>query len=116
MSTMANDEGWLEAEVEAIFGPRAAAAPRQDAQRVMDDPEAVPMPAEWPASPLDVAGPIRVESRSAPGTFHEVRREGGALTCDCRGFSFRKTCRHIREVEAALRAGAQDERVEGGEI
>ena len=51
----------------------------------------------------------KFESRSEPGTFHEVRRtlKGGVLYCTCPGWRFgprdpqtgrKRDCRHVRHV------------------
>ena len=39
---------------------------------------------------------VAVPSQSTPGKFHLVSSAG----CDCKGFSYRQTCRHFRQVQA----------------
>ncbi len=40
-----------------------------------------------------------VESTSQPGTFYTVERGKDYIRCNCPGFKFRGTCRHIKEIE-----------------
>ncbi len=39
---------------------------------------------------------VAVPSQSVPGLYHLVSSAG----CDCKGFSYRQTCRHWRAVQA----------------
>ena len=39
---------------------------------------------------------VLVPSASVPGKYHLVTR----ATCDCKGFSYRGDCRHLRAVQA----------------
>lgn len=41
-------------------------------------------------------GLVLVASQSTPGTWHEVDTERGR--CDCAGFGWRHTCRHLQAV------------------
>ncbi len=37
---------------------------------------------------------------SKPGSTYAVQLEGGiGVSCECKGFQFRKTCRHLKEAE-----------------
>ncbi len=46
---------------------------------------------------------VAVPSQSVPGLYHLVSSAG----CDCRGFSYRQTCKHWRAVQAeALKVAA----------
>lgn len=37
---------------------------------------------------------------SKPGSSYSVRFDGKHWSCDCVGFSFRKTCKHVNETKA----------------
>ena len=41
-------------------------------------------------------------SSSDPGKFHTLTFEANEVTCTCPGFEYRGTCRHARELKAAL--------------
>lgn len=42
---------------------------------------------------------VEVPSKSEPGTTHKVAKlADGEVVCTCKGFEYRKTCRHIREA------------------
>jgi hypothetical protein len=45
---------------------------------------------------------VAVPSASVPGKFHLTT----ASSCDCRGFQFRRTCRHLEAVRAEIAARA----------
>ena len=45
---------------------------------------------------------VAVPSQSTPNLWHLVTLAG----CDCRGFSFRQTCKHFRAVQAEIAARA----------
>jgi SWI/SNF-related matrix-associated actin-dependent regulator 1 of chromatin subfamily A len=59
---------------------------------------------QWLASVL--AGPAevkyRVASGSQAGAFYELLVNGNDVSCSCRGFEFRGTCRHALEVKTCL--------------
>ena len=46
---------------------------------------------------------VLVPSASTPGKYHLVTR----ATCDCKGFSFRGDCRHVRMVQAEIAARSE---------
>ena len=57
-----------------------------------------------------LAGPARVvyaiASTSDPKAFHRLEMEGADIACDCKGFSYRGMCRHVRDLKNALATGA----------
>ena len=56
-----------------------------------------------------LAGPARVvyaiASASDPRSHHRVEVEGADINCDCKGFSYRGMCRHVRDLKNALATG-----------
>lgn len=46
----------------------------------------------------------RVESRSNPGTWHEVYYKSCGGHCTCRGFRYNRWCAHLEEVEKEYEA------------
>lgn len=56
---------------------------------------------------------MRVQSRSAPGTWHHVRHAGTPEpTCDCPGFTFRRNCAHVQAVLDAAPARKEEPRMD----
>ena len=57
-----------------------------------------------------LAGPVRVvyavTSASNPRSSYRVEVEGADIVCDCKGFSYRGMCRHVRDLKSALATGA----------
>ncbi len=57
-----------------------------------------------------LAGPRRivytVASSTDPKAFHRVEVDGADIACDCKGFSYRGMCRHVRDLKQSLAAGA----------
>jgi hypothetical protein len=51
-----------------------------------------------------------VSSRGVPGTSHAVRwfLDSGEWNCECQGFVWRETCRHIKLVEEWTLQGLLD--------
>lgn len=47
-----------------------------------------------------------VSSSSQPGRWYTVANG----TCDCKGFEYRRTCRHVRAVEIAQRQPSRPQR------
>lgn len=43
-----------------------------------------------------------VKSDSRKGGSYTVTREGNHFSCDCLGFQFRKSCRHILQIKAKV--------------
>jgi len=58
---------------------------------------------------LALAGPQRlvyaIASSSDPAAIHRVEVEGADIACDCKGFSYRGMCRHVRDLKTALATG-----------
>ena len=56
-----------------------------------------------------LAGPVRVvyavTSASNPRSSYRVEVEGADIACDCKGFSYRGMCRHVRDLKSALATG-----------
>ena len=56
-----------------------------------------------------LAGPVRVvyavSSASNPRSSYRVEVEGADIACDCKGFSYRGMCRHVRDLKSALATG-----------
>ena len=56
-----------------------------------------------------LAGPVRVvyavDSASDPRAVHRLEVEGADIACDCKGFSYRGMCRHVRDLKSALASG-----------
>jgi len=52
--------------------------------------------------PLEVA-PVPGEKtwsvKGSKGNLYSVKLSGGAYTCSCPGFGFRRKCRHIKEIK-----------------
>ena len=47
---------------------------------------------------LNKRGEVVCVARSSDGErVYEVRKEAKSLTCECKGFQFRRSCRHIKE-------------------
>ena len=47
-----------------------------------------------------------VASTSGKDHTYRVEVEGSDITCDCKGFSYRGMCRHVRDLKQALATGA----------
>lgn len=47
-------------------------------------------------------GVYTVTSESEPGVKHYLVSKNGVDGCDCRGFQFRQSCRHIEALRARL--------------
>ncbi len=47
---------------------------------------------------------FRVRSKSGKGSYR-VEVDGADVSCECAGFSYRGTCRHVRDLKAALARG-----------
>ena len=56
-----------------------------------------------------LTGPERIvysiDSASGSGGAYRLEVEGPDITCDCKGFSYRGMCRHVRDLKAALATG-----------
>ncbi len=48
---------------------------------------------------------VKVRSATSTDTSYSVRVDGPLATCECRGFRFRGSCRHVNAVRAAMAAG-----------
>lgn len=54
-------------------------------------------------NPAPDAITIAVPSASAPDTWHTLTIfDDGVITCSCKGYTYRHTCRHTREEAARL--------------
>lgn len=51
---------------------------------------------------LERYGPIvcRMNSSSDPDKIYEIRLLNGSYSCQCRGYAFRKTCKHVVEARS----------------
>jgi len=47
---------------------------------------------------------VRVRSATSTASYR-VRVDGPLATCECKGFRYRGSCRHVTAVRAALAAG-----------
>ena len=58
-----------------------------------------------------LAGPrrqlFRAPSSRQPDRFYSLEVVGVDITCECKGFSYRGACTHVRELKASLVTGAQ---------
>lgn len=53
-----------------------------------------------------------VASATEAGRSHVVALQGSRMHCDCTGFGYRGTCRHVKAVEAYIAAEQAVERAE----
>ena len=44
----------------------------------------------------------QVDSKTNPDSSHFITLENGVWVCDCVGFKFRQSCRHVKEVLAVV--------------
>ena len=56
---------------------------------------------------------IQIASASQPGVTYTIHRTANGLVCDCPGFRYRKTCKHLVEVAAAEEATITSEPLDG---
>ena len=50
---------------------------------------------------------FRAPSARQAGRFYSLEVVGADIACECKGFSYRGTCTHVRELKACLVAGAE---------
>ena len=50
---------------------------------------------------------FRAPSARQEGRFYNLEVVGADIACECKGFSYRGTCTHVRELKACLVAGAE---------
>ena len=56
-----------------------------------------------------ITATVQVASASKPGVKYTIRQTANGLVCDCPGFRFRKSCKHVAEVGAAEEARTTSE-------
>jgi hypothetical protein len=74
--------------------------------------------AKWPVRVINLGHVVRLEFQSGSGTAVDtkvrtwevtgsrgdrylVRRDSAGWSCDCKGFQFRRNCRHVAEISVA---------------
>lgn len=51
-----------------------------------------------PRETVSVAGEKTWSVKGSKGNLYTVKLSGGAYSCSCPGFGFRRKCRHIKEI------------------
>lgn len=64
-------------------------------------------------NPLEFGdGTWSVKSSSIPNHYYHLKMLEGELTCECKGFFYRQTCRHVKEVKIYM---AEQEKIDMNE-
>ena len=100
-------EEWAEAVLEDVRRDEAAASASHDEARQLSTQvtrETLLALARVLARPKSRR--FRIESSSSRGNHYELTHEAGDVTCTCRGFEYRGSCRHAMELKQALTDGS----------
>lgn len=98
-------ESFLHAAAERFLAENAASMSSEARRQLRPVSEsAIRALADALAGPRHIV--YAVASSTDPKAFHRVEVDGADIACDCKGFSYRGMCRHVRDLKHAIANGA----------